>query len=336
LSSVTRWAWILFIPFTLQASGCTPAKLASTPPQPVIVNTELPVIPTSTLLPDATSPAMLPITEPELSSLPPTPTPLPCGTDWCVLPGRFYFERPIGPQGNQQVERYYSYGSTQGGTRDPHHGVEFTNPQGTPVLAAADGRVIVAGTDHKTEYGWGLDFYGNLVVIEHALPGIALPLYTLYAHLSEVAVEVGQAISAGEVLGAVGSTGSAQGSHLHFEVRLGGNTYQDTRNPELWLNPCDTCGILVGTILDNHGTVQRFPDIKLEQITGEKPAKPVYIDSYDDPLLRGDDLLQEVFAIGDLPAGTYQITFSPYGVAQRIQVQVLPGQITKVTLHTNR
>jgi hypothetical protein len=94
--------------------------------------------------------------------------------------------------------------------------------------------------------------------------------------------------------------------------------------------------LLVGTILDNQGLVQRFPDIKLEPVTGERSGKPIYLDSYDDPSLRGDDLLQEVFAIGDLQAGTYQITFSPYGVAQRIQVQVLPGQITRVTLHTNR
>jgi murein DD-endopeptidase MepM/ murein hydrolase activator NlpD len=203
------------------------------------------------------------------------------------------------------------------------------------VLAVADGEVVVAGMDHSTEYGWGLDYYGNLVVIKHDLPGIALPIYTLYGHLSRVNVEVGDKVSSGDVLGEVGSTGTAQGAHLHFEVRQGGNTYWDTRNPELWLKPCSNCGILLGTILDAQNQVKRFPDIKLEKLDHETPGKPVYLDSYDDPALKGDDVFQEIFAIGDLPAGEYQITFSPYGAAQRIRVQVLPGQITKITLHTH-
>jgi murein DD-endopeptidase MepM/ murein hydrolase activator NlpD len=90
-----------------------------------------------------------------------------------------------------------------------HPGIDIGVPMGTPIAAAASGRVIVAGYDGG---------YGNLVVIDNG-NGIA----TAYAHQSSIAVTVGQDVSQGQVIGYVGSTGFSTGPHLHFEVRVDGS-----------------------------------------------------------------------------------------------------------------
>ena len=90
-----------------------------------------------------------------------------------------------------------------------HAGVDVIAPAGTPVAAAAAGRVVWAG---YRAGGWGL-----LVTIAHR-DGVR----TMYAHLSRVGVRVGQRVGAGERVGRVGATGDANGPHLHFEVRLRG------------------------------------------------------------------------------------------------------------------
>ena len=89
-----------------------------------------------------------------------------------------------------------------------HPGLDIGAGMGTPIKAAAAGRVIVAA------YSGG---YGNLVVIDHG-NGIA----TAYAHQSQIAVSVGQQVGQGQVIGYVGSTGFSTGPHLHFEVRVNG------------------------------------------------------------------------------------------------------------------
>lgn len=90
-----------------------------------------------------------------------------------------------------------------------HGGTDIAAPQGTPILAAADGNVTVAnGTDP-----WG-GSYGYYIKLDHG-EGIE----TLYAHCSVIAVTAGQKVRQGEVIGYVGTTGNSTGNHLHFEVR---------------------------------------------------------------------------------------------------------------------
>lgn len=90
-----------------------------------------------------------------------------------------------------------------------HSGLDFVASSGTPVTAAAAGRVVIAGLDKS---GWG-----KLVVIAHA-SGVR----TLYAHLSRIDVRVGQNVAAQAAVGLVGASGAATGPHLHFEVLVRG------------------------------------------------------------------------------------------------------------------
>jgi len=89
-----------------------------------------------------------------------------------------------------------------------HEGIDIAAPAGTPIHAAAAGRVIIAG------YMGG---YGNLTVIDHG-GGIT----TAYAHQSAIWVS-GGSVAQGQSIGAVGTTGSSTGNHLHFEVRINGS-----------------------------------------------------------------------------------------------------------------
>jgi murein DD-endopeptidase MepM/ murein hydrolase activator NlpD len=89
-----------------------------------------------------------------------------------------------------------------------HAGLDVLLPAGTPVAAAATGRVVYAGRRD----GWG-----RLVTIAHR-DGVR----TMYAHLSRVGVRLGERVAAGERIGRAGATGNATGPHLHFEVRVRG------------------------------------------------------------------------------------------------------------------
>ena len=90
-----------------------------------------------------------------------------------------------------------------------HAGVDISAVEGTPVFAAAAGRVAWAG---ERAGGWG-----NLVVVAHQRR-----LRTFYAHLARIEVTVGERVNRGAHIGLVGNTGTSSGAHLHFEVRLRG------------------------------------------------------------------------------------------------------------------
>ncbi|HET8758035.1 MAG TPA: peptidoglycan DD-metalloendopeptidase family protein [Solirubrobacteraceae bacterium] len=90
-----------------------------------------------------------------------------------------------------------------------HPGVDIAVPTGTPIRAAAGGRVAIAG--------W-TGGYGNYTCIQHTAS-----LTSCYGHQSSIGVSVGQQVSQGQVIGAVGSTGFSTGPHLHFEARVNGS-----------------------------------------------------------------------------------------------------------------
>ncbi|MGB9798926.1 MAG: M23 family metallopeptidase [Thermanaerothrix sp.] len=98
-----------------------------------------------------------------------------------------------------------------------HRGIDIAVPVGTPVKTTISGRVVYAG--------WNNQGYGNLVIVENG------PWRTYYAHLSEIPVQVGQWVEAGEVIGLSGNTGNSTGPHLHYEVRQQG---MPVHPDELW------------------------------------------------------------------------------------------------------
>jgi murein DD-endopeptidase MepM/ murein hydrolase activator NlpD len=101
------------------------------------------------------------------------------------------------------------------GQRAMHTGLDFRGPHGTPIRAAAPGRVSFVGVRQG---------YGNTIEVDHG-HGIV----TLYAHLAGFAAREGQAVQAGEKIGRMGSTGRSTGTHLHFEVRVDGTPVNPRR-----------------------------------------------------------------------------------------------------------
>jgi len=114
--------------------------------------------------------------------------------------------------------RITTYFGQRGAFQRYHTGIDLAAPHGTPVVAAKDGQVQVAG--------WSSFGYGFHVILDHG-GGVE----TLYAHLSRIAVRPGEWVEAGQVVGYVGSTGWSTGPHLHFEVRVNGVP----RNPLAYL-----------------------------------------------------------------------------------------------------
>jgi Peptidase family M23/Putative peptidoglycan binding domain len=114
----------------------------------------------------------------------------------CPLPLAWPLEAPVGDGFGPRGQRF-------------HAGIDLLADRGTPVKAAAAGRVVIAGF---VAGGWG-----KLVVVAHE-DGAR----TMYAHLSVVSVSLGEMVSTDSVLGQVGATGDATGPHLHFEVRVRG------------------------------------------------------------------------------------------------------------------
>ena len=131
---------------------------------------------------------------------------------------------PVTPSGSGKLSVWPSYTtyitSVQGNRVHPvtgqygtHGGTDIGASYGSAIYASGGGTVVTAYND--SGYNGG---YGNYVIIDHG-GGVQ----TLYAHMSVCAVSVGQSVSAGQVIGYVGSTGRVTGAHLHFEVWANGS-----------------------------------------------------------------------------------------------------------------
>ena len=115
------------------------------------------------------------------------------------------FVRPVPDEANSAFGTRSVY---NGEARSAHSGADFLSPEGRPVEAPNGGRIVLAGARY---------FTGNTVVIDHGLG-----LFSLFAHLSEMDVKVGDTVAAGDVVGKVGATGRVTGPHLHWTVRVNG------------------------------------------------------------------------------------------------------------------
>lgn len=343
----TRITLLLFSFTLLSACASNPSVAAYSPP-PTLPQSSADPPPTATVATSEPTPAIrrvTPVAIPptDIPELPPTPTVQPCADQACASAAEhFWLERPIpiAPEYRYWIDKTYPYGSTQNGQREPHHGGEFVNPAGTPILATADGTVVVAGNDSAVVYGPVPNFYGNLVVIRLDQAYRGQPVFTLNGHMKQIGVAVGQRIEAGDQLGTVGQTGIAIGPHTHFEVRVGRNDYYSTRNPELWLEPLKyngkAWGVLAGRVVDTAGAP--IPEltvvVRSSEIDFDQPIVR-YVNTYAAETLNGDDVLQENFALTDLPLGTYSVSLNstrPY----RQMVTIESGRLAWVTFAVER
>jgi len=119
------------------------------------------------------------------------------------------------------------------GGRRAHKGIDLAQPTGTPVFATADGVVSRAE--------W-FSSYGLYISLEH---GAAIQ--TRYGHLSRLNVASGQKVTKGDIIGYVGSTGRSTGPHLHYEVRIAGNSV----NPVPYLQGDALRSLPVSTLADS-------------------------------------------------------------------------------------
>jgi len=113
------------------------------------------------------------------------------------------FVRPVPDQANSAFGTRSVY---NGEARPPHTGADFLSPAGRPIKAPNAGRVVLAAPQY---------FSGNTVIVDHGLG-----LFSMFAHLSEIDVKLGDSVEAGQVVGKVGATGRVTGPHLHWTVRL--------------------------------------------------------------------------------------------------------------------
>lgn len=245
---------------------------------------------------------------------------------WAVSPfDHFYFTRPIAVDQNNWPNPDYRYGGIFFKPSAVHTGIDIPEDLGTPVLAAGAGEVIWAG--------WGLytgdpknteDPYGLAVVIQHDFGYQDQLLYTVYAHLERVDVSPGEWLKSGALLGIVGQTGFTTGSHLHFEVRIGENSYYNTTNPELWLVPPVGSGVLVMRITDTYNNP--LPNLEVT-LKSTETKEEWNLHTYPALGVSSDPYYQENLVLNDLPEGSYSLSFL-YIKEQKINFDIHAGQIS--------
>jgi murein DD-endopeptidase MepM/ murein hydrolase activator NlpD len=308
----------------------TPTLTPTLTPSLTLTPTETPTpAPSNTSIP---SPTPRDFTADPNATRPPTWTPPPPDSSNTVA-DHYVFSRPISNANTDWVDRNYPYGNTRGGRLQVHHGVEFINPQGTPIRAAGDGVVVYAGSDAEMLFGPSYNYYGNLVVLQHNLTDASGGLvYTLYGHMVRTEVATGQTVAVGQTIGYVGGTGVALGPHLHFEVRVGDPyNFYAVRNPDLWIRPYPGYGTLAGRVTDQAGNL--LYDVT---ITVEDNRRTRYTFSYASSQVSGDSVFGENYTLGDLPAGWYTVTVGEGGrVRFRQYLFVYPNRTTWLNIALN-
>jgi murein DD-endopeptidase MepM/ murein hydrolase activator NlpD len=318
--------WIILFILVIFLTAC-----ATTTPTPVIaVEKEKPAavqveVPVATQLPPLRFDLPTPGAEPVSGWRPPL-YPVP----WAVSPfDHFYFARPIAADNVNWPFAQYRYGGIFF-DNIVHTGVDIPDEEGTPILAAGPGTVVWAGWGLFSETPENLnDPYGQAVAIRHDFGYRGRQLYTVYAHMAAINVSIGQWIGTGEVIGLVGDTGLTTGSHLHFEVRLGENTFHHTYNPELWMSPPQGWGVLVGRLVDDKNRPLEWHNVEVRPEPEGAPLRTVR--TYGGSAANSDPYYDENMVLSDLPAGIYKISLVYDEKRKQFWVEIFPGQVTYFT-----
>lgn len=246
----------------------------------------------------------------------------------------YWLIRPI-PSGHRNYDlEYYPYGNdvliAEYAPYRIHRGLDFPNTPGTPVLAAGSGTVIHAGA--KPSRIDGINYYGNTVIIKHDWQWQGMDVFTLYAHTVELFVEEGDYVEAGDLIAGVGATGLVSGPHLHLEVRVGEDLHESTRNPMLWIAPYEGWGTLAGRVIDAAGKYITGAIVSVRPINVDAAPREQF--TYLNWDIKPDEVWQENFVVGDLPAGRYEVTIRT-GQTFRHTIDILPGQTTFLEVQTS-
>lgn len=300
-----------------QAASATPTWS----PPPAASPTPWPGYPEATLAPFPLSAAQLQPTSAPVAAATPWGAPLALGPH-----DHFYLHWPLSQHSLPPSQRYGVFQET-GDNSLPHLGLDVSLNAGTPILAAGAGEVVWA--DYGLFYrspNYLEDPYGISVAIRHNFGHQGRPLYTIYAHLRETRVTLGEQVVAGQVIGLSGNTGQSSGPHLHFEVRLGENSVYFTHNPELWVVPTDGYGVLVGRITDTRDIPLMN---RLVEVRNLADRRRINAYTYATQIrLLPDDYYNENFVLGELPPGRYEIAIPHFGIWRRTEVEIKAGAIT--------
>lgn len=243
----------------------------------------------------------------------------------------FYFTFPVANVHLGLYSPSQRYGVRQEASltssREPHLGLDVGLDAGTPVRAAGDGTVVWASYGQTYNSPYFLDDpYGISIVIRHNFGYNGGRLWTVYAHLREVSVEMGQQVKQGEVIAMSGNTGLSTGPHLHFEVRSGENNTNNTYNPELWLAPPEGHGILVGRVTNERN--QLLLNWLLEVRSAETEQLWSVYTYFTASRLQSDPYYRENVVLTNLPAGRYEVAIPYRSTWRRVEVEILPGAVT--------
>ena len=324
---------LLLLLFTLLLTSCAPASTggADQTPTAVIAGES------ANQLPVEAEPTPRPTVEPFRFVLP-TPGAEPVSgwrpplypVPWAVSAyDHFYFARPIAADNINWPLADYRYGGVFF-AGFVHTGEDIDADEGTPILAAGAGTVVSADWGLYTEAPGNInDPYGQAVVLRHDFGYEGQELYTIYAHMSKIIAIVGQHVETGDVLGLVGSTGATTGPHLHFEVRVGGNTFYKTYNPELWVAPPQGWGVLVGRITDEKGDLLNQYLVEVRPMPSQVPVRT--IKTYALGTVNGDPHYHENLVLSDLPAGIYKLVMKYKDKNVQLFAEIYPGQVTYFT-----
>jgi murein DD-endopeptidase MepM/ murein hydrolase activator NlpD len=223
-----------------------------------------------------------------------------------------------------------------GGNFQQHQGVEFNNPDGTPVYAIGAGTVVYAG---RAEQG------ALTVTIRHdttvSAHGRRYRIFSTYYHNSALKVRLGQKVRRGTLISLVGHTGRATNDHLHLEISAAPGDSLSlvvdslqrfppyTTNPELWIEPLAETGIVAGQVFDAAGAP--VPQARIYGIIKREPVETPfsYAETYGDKA-HPHPLYGEHFAVSDVPEGTYTVGTEIEGKKVFRQVTVEAGKLTWV------
>ncbi|KAA3644030.1 MAG: hypothetical protein DWQ07_18110 [Chloroflexi bacterium] len=279
--------------------------------------------PTATMLPDPFDLLSTQVLKPEVAWRPPL-YPVP----WALGPNdHFFFTRPLQADQVNWPLPDYRYGATNFGLNRPHTGVEFVVPKGTPIYAAGPGKILWAGRSLFQSADSEEDPYGIAVLLRHDFGFNNRALQTVYAHLSGVAVEFGQIVESGDLIGYAGATGLVTGPHLHFEVRINViNDFFSTLNPELWLAPPQGWGVLAGRVSLDGLELLHLKEIR---VISKDRNQEWFVNTYgSDQTINSDPYYKENFVLSDIPAGPYYLLLEYLDEVYRLDFEILPGAIT--------